>query len=91
MLVYICHLCRRTATFLAVDFLDLFDPDLPATQPPFRCSKCKTASYVEIKVRAPEAGDYGSLIVRRLSGVRRRLIWANVKLGDAPPPPGDRL
>lgn len=77
-----CNLCQRTAYYLATDLAELFDPNRPAWQPPFPCSKCKTDEYVTVKVHSPAAGDYGNLLVRRPGKLLRTQTWRTVKLGD---------
>ena len=63
-----CNLCKRGATFLATDLVQVFDPDLPVHIPPLPCSQCKKIEYVDIRIESLCHKDRGRLIIRRLVG-----------------------
>jgi len=77
-----CNLCRRVINYLAADLMQVLNPSRPVDVPPFACSRCGTASYVDVRVKTPSAGDYGHLIIRRLLGMRNVTEWGNRPLGD---------
>lgn len=77
-----CNLCRRTTHFLATDLVRLLNPDRDALRPPYSCSKCRKVESIQVTLRWPEPGDYGSLQVRRPGAVRVTQTWKTVKLGD---------
>jgi hypothetical protein len=77
-----CSLCRRAATYLAADLATLLDPVRDASEPPFTCSKCGRTDYLRVTLRLPEAGDWGSLPVRRPGPVKVTQTWRTVKLVD---------
>lgn len=78
-----CGLCQRATTFLATDLVRILNPSRPVDAPPFTCSKCGKADYIDVKVRMPRDGDYGHLIIRRLLRLRTTWEWGNRKLGDS--------
>jgi hypothetical protein len=82
LVVVTCGLCRRAATYLASDLVQLLNPERDALEPPFPCSRCGKAEYVTVKLRLPSEGDWGSLVVRRPRPIRRIRTWRWVKLGD---------
>lgn len=82
LIVVRCSLCRRSATYLAADLVTMMDPFRDAQEPPFTCSKCGRRDYLRVTLRLPEAGDWGSLPVRRPGPVRVTQTWRTVKLGD---------
>jgi hypothetical protein len=76
-----CKRCRRVVRYLASDLLPLLGPDHRVmTVPPFPC-RCGEIERIAIKVAQPTAGDWGSVDVRRPSGIRRTQLWRTVKLG----------
>jgi hypothetical protein len=77
-----CNLCRRLINYLATDLVEVLNPSRPVDAPPFACSRCGTASYMDVRVKTPSAGDYGHLIIRRLLGVRSVSEWGNRPLGE---------
>jgi hypothetical protein len=78
-----CDGCRRTVYYLASDLVELLRPERPAHEPPFACSRCRTADYILVKIHTPDSGDYGHLEVRRPGPVVKTQTWRTVKLGDA--------
>jgi hypothetical protein len=77
-----CRTCRRVVRYLASDLLPLLGADHRVMlTPPFPC-RCGERKYISIKVETPSAGDYGSIDVRRPSGIKRTQLWRTVKLGD---------
>lgn len=76
-----CNLCRRLINYLAADLVEVLNPSRPVDAPPFACSRCGTASYIDVRVKTPSTGDYGNLIIRRLLGVRSVSEWGNRPLG----------
>lgn len=77
-----CKRCRRVVRYLAADLLPLLGPDHRVmTVPPFPC-RCGETERIAIKVAQPTAGDWGSVEVRRPSGIKRTQQWKTVKLGD---------
>ena len=80
-----CGLCKRTENFLAVDLVDIVGGDHVTYLPPFpRCGRCGKFEYLSTSLRMPEAGDYGSLRVRRPAGFEVSELWTTVLLGDEP-------
>ncbi|WP_159087090.1 hypothetical protein [Loktanella sp. Alg231-35] len=77
-----CNLCKRGLNFLAVDLVQVIDPNHPMHIAPFGCSKCKTMEYVSIDTRSTNVGDVGRLPVRKLMGQRQSWVWKNGVLGD---------
>jgi len=77
-----CNLCRRLINYLAIDLIEILNPSRPVDAPPFACSRCGTAAYMDVRVKTPSTGDYGHLIIRRLLGVRRVSEWGNFPLGE---------
>jgi len=77
-----CNLCRRLINYLATDLVEVLNPSRPVDAPPFACSRCGTAGYMDVLVRTPSVGDYGHLIIRRLLGIRSVSEWGNRPLGD---------
>ena len=77
-----CNFCRRLINYLATDLVEVLNPSRPVDAPPFACSRCGTASYMDVRVKTPSAGDYGHLIIRRLLGVRSISEWENRPLGE---------
>jgi hypothetical protein len=76
-----CKRCRRVVRYLATDLLPLLGPDYRVmSDPPFPC-RCGETERISIKVAQPAAGDWGSVEVRRPSGIRRTQLWRTVKLG----------
>lgn len=82
LIVVLCVRCRRSATYLATDLVKLLDPLRDALTPPFTCSKCGTTDSLKVALKLPDAGDWGSLTVRRPGPVRVTQTWRTVKLGD---------
>jgi len=77
-----CRTCKRVVRYLASDLLPLLGPDHRVMLvPPFPC-RCGEREHIAIKVEIPAAGDWGSVDVRRPSGIRRTQMWRTVKLGD---------
>ncbi|VVT15993.1 conserved hypothetical protein [Hoeflea sp. EC-HK425] len=77
-----CNLCRRLTNYLATDLVEVLNPSRPVDVPPFGCSRCGTADYIDVCVKTPSTGDYGHLIIRRLLGVRTVSEWGNHPLGE---------
>lgn len=77
-----CNLCRRLINYLAIDLIEVLNPSRPVDAPPFACSRCGTATYMDVRVKTPSRGDYGHLIIRRLLGVRTVSEWGNRPLGE---------
>ena len=77
-----CSLCRRLINYLATDLIQVLNPSRPVDAPPFACSRYGSASYIDVRVKTPSAGDYGHLIIRRLLGVRSVTEWGNCPLGE---------
>ncbi|MEO3414072.1 hypothetical protein AAFO92_05380 [Roseovarius sp. CAU 1744] len=75
-----CNLCHRKTNFLASDLIKVVDPDLPAHQPPFPCSRCKTTEYINVRLRVPDATEIGKLPIRRPDRIIQK--WRTVMLGD---------
>ena len=77
-----CGNCRKVVNYLAADLAELLGPQRNAFEPHFACGTCRTEMHLRIKMRAPQPGDVGSLIVRRPAGVRTTRLWRDVPLGD---------
>lgn len=77
-----CNLCWRLINYLAIDLIEVLNPSRPVDAPPFACSRCGTATYMDVRVKTPSRGDYGHLIIRRLLGVRTVSEWGNRPLGE---------
>jgi hypothetical protein len=77
-----CNLCRRLINYLATDLVEVLNPSRPVDAPPFACSRCGTASYMDVLVKTPSVADYGHLIIRRLLGMRSVSEWGNRALGE---------
>jgi hypothetical protein len=77
-----CALCRRVVNYLAADLCTLLDPHLDARGAHFPCGKCRTREYLQVKLRVPAPGDFGSLMVRRPAGLRQIRIWRDLPLGE---------
>ena len=76
-----CKRCKRVVRYLASDLLPLLGPDHRVmSAPPFPC-RCGETERISIKVGQPAAGDWGSIEVRRPSGIRHTQLWRTVKLG----------
>jgi len=82
LVVVRCVRCRRGATYLASDLVQFLDPLRDAREPPFTCSKCGTTDSLKVSLKLPDAGDWGSLTVRRPGPVKVTQTWRTVKLGD---------
>lgn len=77
-----CKRCQRVVRYLASDLLALLGPDHRVmTAPPYPC-RCGERDRIAIKVTKPVPGDWGSVDVRRPSGIRRTQLWRTVKLGE---------
>ncbi|WP_394181151.1 hypothetical protein [Yoonia maritima] len=77
-----CGLCRRGATFLASDLIQVVDPMHPVHLPPFGCSKCGTTEYIDIRMATPQSKDVGLMPVRRLVGSKKVWLWQDKVLGE---------
>ncbi|WP_425655740.1 hypothetical protein [Roseobacter sp. EG26] len=77
-----CNMCRRGATFLASDLVQVVDPKHPVHLPPLPCSQCNSIEYVDIRVKASGYKDHGALVVRRLVGSKKVWLWENKVLGE---------
>jgi hypothetical protein len=77
-----CSGCRRLVRYLASDLIEFFDERRDVMEPPFPCSRCGTDARMRVNVISPDAGDYGSLIVRRPGPVLYTQTWRWTKLGD---------
>ena len=56
-----CTGCRKLFHFLASDLVEVLgDPNRPAYDPPFKCSKCGTAAYKRMDKRPPHLGGPAS-------------------------------
>jgi hypothetical protein len=75
-----CTVCRKVVHFLASDLLEVLgDPNRPALDPPFKCSRCNQADYMRMDIRSLTPGDIGLLTVRRLGKPFIVRKWRNVK------------
>jgi hypothetical protein len=81
-----CARCRRpSVVFLASDLIRVLDPNRDCFHPPpFPCSRCGRAEFVEVTLRAQEDAAVGRLVIRRLAGIRQVPVWKNELLGDRP-------
>lgn len=77
-----CSGCRRLVRYLATDLIEFFDERRDVMEPPFPCSRCGSDSRMRVNVISPDAGDFGSLIVRRPGPVIYTQTWRWTKLGD---------
>jgi hypothetical protein len=68
--------------FLAADLAAPLGETLDARGAHFPCRTCRTREYLTIKLRVPDPGDYGALLIRRPAGVRTTRLWKGVPLGD---------
>lgn len=82
LIIVRCNGCRRSATYLAADLVELLDPERPALWPPFPCPRCKTDEYIRVTLNSPYGEDYGRMLIRRPGPVRVTQTWRTVKLGD---------
>ena len=82
LLVVRCNGCRRTLHFLASDLIELLGREPPAEDPPFACARCGNDHLMQVRLRSPEAGDYGHLWVRRPGEIVHVQKWRSVRLGD---------
>ena len=77
-----CYTCKRVVRYLATDLLAILGPAHRASiDPPFPC-RCGERSHIDVKCEVPNAGDWGSLPIRRPSGIKQTQLWRTVKLGD---------
>jgi len=77
-----CHTCKRVVRYLATDLLAILGPAHRASiDPPFPC-RCGEQSHIAVTCEVPSAGDWGSLAIRRPSGIKQTQLWRTVKLGD---------
>lgn len=77
-----CKLCKKTMNFMARDLATIKDATIGALDLRFKCSKCDSGSYIEVDMRSPNPGDYGSLIIQRPAGQEVKQLWKQVLLGD---------
>lgn len=77
-----CTKCRRQANYLASDLEKVLEPFRSAFTPPFPCSRCKTAEFVDVRVTVPSSREYMTMTIRRPIELTRRWRWRNVRLGD---------
>lgn len=77
-----CNYCRRGATFLASDLIQVVDPKHPVHLPPFGCSKCGKMDCVDVRAQTVSAIDIGRMRIRKLVGQKTVSIWRNQVLGD---------
>ena len=77
-----CARCRRSPViFLALDLVQVFDPNRDCFDPPlFPCSGCGSDRYIEIKLRPPEEAAVGEVfgtlaVVVAVILTRSRSIW----------------
>jgi hypothetical protein len=75
-----CGLCHRRTNYLAADLVDVVGGDHPALLPPFPCSRCSTAEWVQVKLRKVQPEDVGYLIVRRPGPAKVVRQWKSVRL-----------
>jgi len=57
-----CNLCRRLIHYLAADLAQVLNPERPVDAPPFACSRCGTAEYIDVKVKTPSTKNIGTLL-----------------------------
>ena len=77
-----CNYCKRGATFLASDLVQVVDPLSPTHKAPLPCSKCGKHEYVDIRIKSIDHKDYGKLAVRKLIDHRTIPLWRNKLLGE---------
>lgn len=77
-----CNLCRKVVHYLATDLVLVLNPARPVDTPPFACSRCGTADYVDVKIKTASTADYCHLVIRRLLRMRKVPEWGNRPLGN---------
>ncbi len=60
-----CLRCQRQAVYLASDLVGLLNPDRDALDPPFPCSRCRSAEHIRVECRIAYSDEIGNLVVRR--------------------------
>jgi len=77
-----CVRCQRQAVYLAADLVGLLNPDRDALDPPFPCSRCRSAEHIRVDCRIAYTDEIGNLVVRRPGPLRQTRSWRSCKLGD---------
>jgi len=77
MLMTRCGLCGRSANYWATDLVKVLGPLHEVHVPPFKCSRCGTRDYVDVKVTVPAASQLNTLTVRRPIRQITKWIWRN--------------
>jgi hypothetical protein len=76
LVVYRCRRCGQVTTFIAVDLVKVWDPDMSVLVPPVRrCGKCRQTCQFEVRLLIPTSADVGTLRIRRPAGVRQLWKW----------------
>lgn len=76
-----CSLCNRQAHYLPEDLALACGDQAPANVPPFPCSRCRTAEYMQVTLTIPRAEEALTLEVRRPVRQVVKWVWRTVPLG----------
>ncbi|AGT07919.1 hypothetical protein [Paracoccus aminophilus] len=77
-----CNGCRRSVYYWAADLVKVVGPYHQVHVPPWRCSRCKSAEFVEVHATYPHAELLGKVTIRRPVKEITRWIWRNEVGGE---------
>ena len=70
-----CNLCRRVTHFWAADLVPVIGEQHQIHVPPWPCSRCRTAEYINVTWCIPSGAMLDGLTVRRPVRKIERWIW----------------
>lgn len=74
-----CNGCHRTMYFWAVDLVRVLGEHHQVHVPPWPCSRCKTAEFINVTWAVPSPEKLAGLTVRRPVRKVERWLWRNEK------------
>lgn len=80
LIIVRCNLCHKLVHYLAADLAALLGQERRASAVPFPCTKCRTAEFMDVRIKSPDLGDYGHLTIRRPAGVKKTQLWKSERL-----------
>lgn len=80
LIIVKCSLCHREAYFMAGDLVQIFGHSRSVFGLPFSCTKCRDREFLTIRVRVPDAREFGRLLLRRPVGEQRIQLWREERL-----------